>query len=65
MSHDRLKSAPAKVMHRDNRYTIRGAAWGAPIAAVEIQIDAGPSVAARLDGPPPHRRRSRGYAWRI
>jgi DMSO/TMAO reductase YedYZ molybdopterin-dependent catalytic subunit len=45
VSHDRLKSAPAKVTRRDFRYTIKGAAWGAPIAAVEVQIDRGP-----LDG---------------
>src|SRR5262245_34265504 len=65
VSHDRLKSAPAKVTHRDDRYTIRGAAWGAPIAAVEVQIDDEPWTTAQLDAPPPHRRRSRGYAWRF
>jgi DMSO/TMAO reductase YedYZ molybdopterin-dependent catalytic subunit len=65
VSHDRLKSAPAKVTRRDNRYTIRGAAWGAPIAAVEVQIDAGPWTAAQLDAPLPPRSRSRGYAWRF
>jgi DMSO/TMAO reductase YedYZ molybdopterin-dependent catalytic subunit len=65
VSHDRLKSAPAKVTRRGDRYTIRGAAWGAPIAAVEVQIDDGPWTAARLDSPPPGRRRSRSYAWRF
>ena len=34
VSHDRLKSAPAKVTRRRNRYRIIGAAWGAPIAEV-------------------------------
>jgi DMSO/TMAO reductase YedYZ molybdopterin-dependent catalytic subunit len=65
VSHDRLKSAPSKVTRRDGRYTIKGAAWGAPIAAVEVQIDAGPWVVARLDAPPPSRGRSRSYAWRF
>ena len=65
MSHDRLKSAPAKVTRRGDRYTIRGAAWGAPIAAVEVQIDAGSWTPAQLDAPPPPRKRSRGYAWRF
>jgi DMSO/TMAO reductase YedYZ molybdopterin-dependent catalytic subunit len=65
VSHDRLKSAPAKVTRQDDRYTIRGAAWGAPIAAVEVQIDDGPWMATRLDDPSPHRNRTRGYAWRF
>ena len=39
--HDRLKSAPAKVTRRDDRYRIMGAAWGAPIDRVEVQIDDG------------------------
>ena len=60
VSHDRLKSAPAKVTRRDSRHTIKGAAWGAPIAAVEVQIDDGPWRAARLHG-----ERSRRYAWRF
>src|SRR5206468_4250999 len=63
--HDRLKSAPAKVTRRESRYTIMGAAWGAPIAAVEVQIDHGPWMTARFCGPSPHRKRSRGYAWRF
>jgi DMSO/TMAO reductase YedYZ molybdopterin-dependent catalytic subunit len=49
VSHDRLKSAPAKVTRRNGRYAIMGAAWGAPISAVEIQIDDGPWMATRLD----------------
>jgi hypothetical protein len=65
VSRDRLKSAPAKVTRRDDRYTIMGAAWGAPIAAVEVQIDDGPWTAAQLDAPPPHQKRSRGYSWRF
>jgi DMSO/TMAO reductase YedYZ molybdopterin-dependent catalytic subunit len=60
--HDRLKSAPAKVTRRDDRYAIFGAAWGAPIAAVEVRIDDGPWMKARLD----HRgMRRKGFAWRF
>ena len=38
---DRLKSAPAKVTKLGDRYGIMGAAWGAPIAGVEVRIDGG------------------------
>jgi DMSO/TMAO reductase YedYZ molybdopterin-dependent catalytic subunit len=51
VSHDRLKSAPAKVTRRSGRYAIMGAAWGAPISAVEVQVDEGPWIAARLERP--------------
>ena len=37
-----LKSAPARVTKKDNSYRITGAAWGAPIAKVEVKIDDGP-----------------------
>ncbi len=69
VSHDRLKSAPAKVTrrvtHRGSRYAIMGAAWGAPIRAVQVRVDDGPWMAARLSGPSTHRRTSRGTAWRF
>ena len=47
-----LKSVPAKVTRQGNQYRIIGAAWGAPIAKVEVRIDDGawsgpPSTAAR------------------
>jgi DMSO/TMAO reductase YedYZ molybdopterin-dependent catalytic subunit len=62
VTHDRLKSAPAKVTRRGDRYAIMGAAWGAPIARVEVKIDTGPWRPAKLD-----RRRARnkkrGFAW--
>jgi len=66
VGHDRLKSAPAKVVRHGDRYTVMGAAWGAPIARVEVQIDGGRWQVARLDrrrrpGMPGERRR--GYAW--
>jgi DMSO/TMAO reductase YedYZ molybdopterin-dependent catalytic subunit len=38
---NRLKSAPAKVTKGDDGYTIMGAAWGDPIAGVEVRIDDG------------------------
>jgi DMSO/TMAO reductase YedYZ molybdopterin-dependent catalytic subunit len=48
VGHDRLKSAPAKVTKLDNRYSIMGAAWGAPIAGAEVRIDDGPWLPATL-----------------
>ena len=41
VSRDRLKSAPAKVTRDEDQYSIMGAAWGAPIAEVEVRIDDG------------------------
>jgi DMSO/TMAO reductase YedYZ molybdopterin-dependent catalytic subunit len=38
---NRLKSAPAKVTRQGDEYQIMGAAWGAPIAGVEVRIDDG------------------------
>ena len=64
VGHDRLKSAPAKVVHNAGQYTIVGVAWGAPIAAVEVRIDDGPWTRAELVGPRP-KRRSHGFAWRF
>ena len=58
VSHDRLKSAPAKVTRRENRYVIMGAAWGAPIAGVQVRIDDGPWTAATLYGSSPGGERS-------
>ena len=58
VSRDRLKSAPAKVTRRGNRYTIMGAAWGAPIAAVQVRIDDGPWMTAILDARPSHTSRA-------
>jgi DMSO/TMAO reductase YedYZ molybdopterin-dependent catalytic subunit len=67
VKHDRLKSAPAKVTRRRRRYAIMGAAWGAPIAEVEVQIDDGPWRTATLDrGLARHGSRDRsGFAWRF
>jgi DMSO/TMAO reductase YedYZ molybdopterin-dependent catalytic subunit len=65
VSHDRLKSAPAKVTRRGSQYAVMGAAWGAPIAAVQVRVDNGPWRAATLYGPSGRRKHSSGYAWRF
>ncbi|MFN7931692.1 MAG: molybdopterin-dependent oxidoreductase [Bryobacteraceae bacterium] len=59
----RLKSAPAKVTRTGNRYTVMGAAWGAPVAGVEVQIDNGPWQAATLDTS--SSAAARRFAWRF
>lgn len=59
----RLKSAPARVTRRNGRYSIMGAAWGAPISAVQVQVDEGPWMPASLDTMPAPRPRS--FAWRF
>jgi DMSO/TMAO reductase YedYZ molybdopterin-dependent catalytic subunit len=38
---NRLKSGPAKVTRQGDAYQIMGAAWGDPIARVEVRIDEG------------------------
>jgi DMSO/TMAO reductase YedYZ molybdopterin-dependent catalytic subunit len=43
-----LKSAPARVVQNGDQYRIEGAAWGAPIRSVEVQIDDGPWQRAEL-----------------
>jgi DMSO/TMAO reductase YedYZ molybdopterin-dependent catalytic subunit len=45
----RLKSAPAKVTLKDGLHRIVGAAWGAPVARVEVRVDDGPWTAATLE----------------
>jgi len=68
VKHDRLKSAPAKVTRRHKRYAIMGAAWGAPIAEVEVRIDDGPWKTASLadEHRAHHRSRAGGkFAWRF
>ena len=37
-----LKSAPAKVTRKGDKYSVMGAAWGAPIAKVQVRVDGGP-----------------------
>jgi len=48
VTRDRLKAAPAKVTRQDDRYSVMGAAWGAPIAGVDVRIDNGPWRPATL-----------------
>jgi hypothetical protein len=55
-----LKSVPAKVTRQGDQYRIIGAAWGAPIAKVEVRIDDGPWTAARID-----RSEEADHAWRL
>jgi len=55
-----LKSAPARVTKKDNSYRITGAAWGAPIAKVEVKIDAGPWMEVTID----HAEEAE-FAWKI
>jgi DMSO/TMAO reductase YedYZ molybdopterin-dependent catalytic subunit len=62
VGHDRLKSAPAKVVRHDGRHTVVGVAWGAPIAAVQVKIDDGPWKATEFIGPKPSKR---GFTWRF
>jgi Mo-co oxidoreductase dimerisation domain len=55
-----LKSVPARVTRKDGQYRIVGAAWGAPIQRVEVQIDGGPWTPATID-----RREEAEFAWKI
>lgn len=55
-----LKSSPARVIHSDDAYRIEGAAWGKPIAKIEVQIDDGPWQEATLDT-----ENVRRFAWRF
>jgi hypothetical protein len=56
----RLKSAPARVTSSDQGYRITGAAWGAPIARVEVKIDDGDWQEATIDTTD-----DAEFAWRI
>jgi DMSO/TMAO reductase YedYZ molybdopterin-dependent catalytic subunit len=56
----RLKSAPARVTRKDGSYRIIGAAWGAPVAKVEVRIDAGPWQPATIDN-----SEAAEFAWKI
>ena len=48
VGHALLKSVPAKVTKNEDQYRIMGAAWGAPIDRVEVQIDNGEWQNAQL-----------------
>jgi DMSO/TMAO reductase YedYZ molybdopterin-dependent catalytic subunit len=55
-----LKSVPAKVTRKNGQYQVVGAAWGAPIQRVEVQIDAGPWMQATID-----RSDEAEFAWKL
>jgi DMSO/TMAO reductase YedYZ molybdopterin-dependent catalytic subunit len=55
-----LKSAPARVTKKDNSYRITGAAWGAPVAKVEVKIDDGQWLPAIIDN-----SEEAEFAWKI
>jgi DMSO/TMAO reductase YedYZ molybdopterin-dependent catalytic subunit len=55
-----LKSAPARVVRNGDGYRIEGAAWGAPIAQVEVQIDDGEWQEAEIDS-----SYSGRFAWKF
>jgi len=44
-----LKSAPARVTRKDGAYRVTGAAWGGPVAQVEVQVDDGAWMPATID----------------
>jgi len=58
VGHTLLKSAPARVTRKDGQYRIVGAAWGAPVARVDVQIDDGPWRSATMD-----RSEQAKFAW--
>ena len=55
-----IKSIPAKVTVQDGKYRIYGAAWGAPIAKVEVRIDNGPWKTATID-----KGADQEFAWKF
>ena len=44
VTHELLKSTPAKVTRKGDKYSVMGAAWGAPIAKVQVSVDGGAGV---------------------
>jgi DMSO/TMAO reductase YedYZ molybdopterin-dependent catalytic subunit len=56
----RIKSIPARVVHRGGRYQIEGAAWGGPIERVEVRVDDGPWVPATIT-----RGQEQTFAWKF
>lgn len=55
-----LKSVAAKVTRKNGHYRIIGAAWGAPLQRVEVQIDGGPWMPATID-----RGEAAEFAWKM
>ncbi len=55
-----LKSITAKVTLKDGAHRIYGAAWGAPVARVEVKVDDQPWAAAAIDQGAEHE-----FAWKF
>jgi DMSO/TMAO reductase YedYZ molybdopterin-dependent catalytic subunit len=55
-----LKSAPARVTRNESGHRIMGAAWGAPVAKVEVKIDDGPWLETKIDSTD-----SAEHAWKL
>jgi hypothetical protein len=55
-----LSLCPPKVTRKNGQYRIVGAAWGAPLQRVEVQIDGGPWRQATID-----RDEEAEFAWKI
>ena len=55
-----LKSAPVRVVRKNSKVTIQGAAWGAPIKQVEVKIDNGNWQLAKLDA-----TQKNDFAWKF
>ena len=55
-----LKSVAATVTEEGGKYRIYGAAWGAPIARVEVRVDDGPWKPATID-----RGAKDEFAWKF
>ena len=60
-----LKSAPVRVVRKEGKVTIQGAAWGAPIKQVEVQIDNGKWQAAKLDPARASNTQKGDFAWKF
>jgi len=55
-----LKSAPVRVVRKDGKVTVQGAAWGAPIKQVEVQIDNDSWRPAKIDN-----TQTGDFAWKF
>jgi len=55
-----LKSAPARVTRTDGAYRIMGAAWGRPVASVEVQVDGGTWMPATI-----HEGIGSEFSWKL
>lgn len=60
-----LKSVPVRVVRKAGKVIIQGAAWGAPIKQVEVQIDNGPWQAAKFDPARTSNTQKDDFAWKF